>query len=353
MTPTPHDALFKATFSQPEHAAAALRQVLPPALAARIQFGSLSLLPGSFIDEKLAASHSDLLFSASIESARREQASILLYLLFEHQSTTHPLMAFRLLEYMVRIWQSHLQRHPKATRLPAILPVVLHHSDTGWTAAVAFQDLIDLPPETLALMAEYVPRFRFVLDDISAETDDALRARAMTALGRLVLWCLRHARHPEDLVARLSAWTEVVREVRLAPGGGAALSRVWRYILNIADPARPRELLERLLLSAGPEAKEEIVTIADYLREQGRLAGEREGRLAGEREGRLAGEREGRLAGEREGQRSTLLKLLRLRFGELPAPVVARVRAADAARLERWTERVLSSPTLDDVLLER
>ncbi|WP_437689173.1 DUF4351 domain-containing protein [Sorangium sp. So ce176] len=133
----------------------------------------------------------------------------------------------------------------------------------------------------------------------------------------------------------------MVREVRGAPGGGAALSRVWRYILNIADPAQPRELLQRLLVAAGPEAEEEIVTIADCLREQGRQAGEREGRLAGERDGRL------------EGQRSTLLKQLRLRFGELPEPVVARVRAADAAQIEGWTERVLSSPTLDDCLTER
>ncbi|MGK3968481.1 DUF4351 domain-containing protein [Sorangium sp. So ce118] len=148
-------------------------------------------------------------------------------------------------------------------------------------------------------------------------------------------------RRPEELVARLSGWYDVVREVRRAPGGGAALARVWRYILNIADPAQPRELLQRLLAAAGPEAEEEIVTIADYLREQGRQAGEREGRQAGEREGRL------------EGQRSTLLKLLQLRFGELPEPVVARVRAADAAQIEAWTERVLTSPTLDDVLTER
>ncbi|WP_434045060.1 MULTISPECIES: DUF4351 domain-containing protein [Sorangium] len=167
----------------------------------------------------------------------------------------------------------------------------------------------------------------------------------MTALGRLVLWCFRHARRPEELVARLSGWYELVREVRGAPGGGAALSRVWRYILNIADPAQPRELLQRLLVAAGPEAEEEIVTIADYLREQGRQAGEREGRQAGEREGRQAG----RL----EGQRSTLLKQLRLRFGELPEPVVARVRAADAAQIEAWTERVLTSPTLHDCLTER
>ncbi|XXY18106.1 hypothetical protein WME88_00445 [Sorangium sp. So ce216] len=44
--------------------------------------------------------------------------------------------------------------------------------------------------------------------------------------------------------------------------------------MNITDPAQPRELLQRLLAAAGPEAEEELVTIADYLREQGRLAGE-------------------------------------------------------------------------------
>lgn len=340
MTPTPHDALFKSTFSQPEHAAGALRQALPAAVAARIDFASLALQPGSFIDEALAASHSDLLFTA-----RLERASLFIYVLFEHQSTTHPLMAFRLLTYMVRIWQGYLERHPRATLLPAILPVVLHHGEGGWSAAVSFQDLLDVPPGTLALMAEHVPQFRFVLDDISRETDEALRARAMTALGRLVLWCFRHARDPEDLVARLSAWRDVVQEVRRAPDGGAALVRVWRYILSIADPGQPDKLLQRLLVAAGPDAEEEIVTIADYLREEGR----REGRLAGEREGRLAGEREGRL----EGQRSTLLKLLRLRFGELPEPIEARIRAADAGQVEGWTERVLTAPTLDDALAER
>ncbi|WP_437913535.1 Rpn family recombination-promoting nuclease/putative transposase [Sorangium sp. So ce302] len=77
MTPTPHDALFKSTFSQPEHAAVALRQALPAALAARIDFASLVLQPGSFIDEALAASHSDLLFTA-----RLERASLFIYVLF-------------------------------------------------------------------------------------------------------------------------------------------------------------------------------------------------------------------------------------------------------------------------------
>ncbi|WP_437480767.1 DUF4351 domain-containing protein [Sorangium sp. So ce1014] len=150
-------------------------------------------------------------------------------------------------------------------------------------------------------------------------------------------FCARIQREIEQGGGEAGSFSEILLPAspppRLPASPPPRLARVWRYILNIADPAQPRELLQRLLAAAGPEAKEEIVTIADYLREQGRLAGERGGRL--------------------EGQRSTLLKLLRLRFGELPEPIVVRVRAVDARQIESWTERVLTAPTVDDVLTER
>jgi hypothetical protein len=167
-----------------------------------------------------------------------------------------------------------------------------------------------------------------VLDDISAETDEALKARAMTALGRLVLWCLRHARKPEELVRRLAGWRDVVREVRRAPNGGAALALIWRYILTISNPSQPETLLGQLLHAAGPEVEEEIVSVADYLEEKGRL------------QGRL------------EGQRSTLLKQLGIRFGALPDAMVARIQAAGVQQLDRWTERVLTAATPGDALSE-
>jgi predicted transposase YdaD len=60
-----HDALFKWTFSQPEHAAGELRAVLPRALVDRIDFSSLELCPGSFVDEAFQDRHTDLLFRCS------------------------------------------------------------------------------------------------------------------------------------------------------------------------------------------------------------------------------------------------------------------------------------------------
>ena len=53
-----------------------------------------------------------------------------------------------------------------------------------------------------------------------------------------------------------------------------------------------------------------------------------------------------------EGVRDALMTLLRTRFGEVPDDAVARVQAADGAQLDIWLVRVVTAPTLDDVLAQ-
>ncbi len=165
--------------------------------------------------------------------------------------------------------------------------------------------------------------------EISHETDEALRARAITALARLSLWCLRHAREPWELVDRLGAWVDLVREVRRAPHGVAALVLIMRYIFLTNEPGKPEELVARLLAAVGEEGKEEIMTAADQLMERGREQGLKQGLELGRRE--------------------MLLDLLRERFGVLSGAVIARVTAAGLVELQAWSKRVLTAPGLDDV----
>ncbi|HSN96742.1 MAG TPA: hypothetical protein VLS89_00545 [Candidatus Nanopelagicales bacterium] len=75
-----------------------------------------------------------------------------------------------------------------------------------------------------------------------------------------------------------------------------------------------------------------------------------EGRREGRREGKRKGRREGQRAGRREGQRLTLMKLLTARFGVLSDAAVARIKAADAAQLDAWTDRVLTAASLPELL---
>ncbi len=61
---------------------------------------------------------------------------------------------------------------------------------------------------------------------------------------------------------------------------------------------------------------------------------------------------EGHAEGRREGEAEVLLRQLRVRFGALPEDVTARIKAADAETLLRWSERILSASTLDAVFAE-
>ncbi len=247
-------------------------------------------------------------------------------------------MPFRLLRYMVRIWDAHLLKYPDAIRLPVILPLVLHHGERGWTAAVAFEELLDLDADVLAEVGPYVPRFRFLFDDLEGATDEAIRARAMSALGRFALWCLKHARQQGFFRHALADWGQIIRDASGAPNGGSAIETIFGYFFDVDDRLTVDEIKELLAKSVGPEIVEEIVTLSDRLREEGRIKGESKGRVEGRAEGAL------------ERGRKILRKQLTLRFGPLPDAAVLRVEGADDAQLEIWSERVLTAPTLDRVL---
>ena len=62
---TPHDALFKGVLGQPEHARGTLRAVVPAVLGEALDWSTLTLCPGSFVDVALAQQHTDLLYSAT------------------------------------------------------------------------------------------------------------------------------------------------------------------------------------------------------------------------------------------------------------------------------------------------
>src|SRR5690606_21311393 len=122
--------------------------MLPSALLAKLDLSTLQLRPGSFVDRSLRQVHSDLLYSVQLESHRAY-----IYVLLEHQSSPDPSMPFRLLEYLVRIWREHVERAKRrsgrALPLPVIVPLVLHHGESGWNTARQFHDLFD--PQILEL----------------------------------------------------------------------------------------------------------------------------------------------------------------------------------------------------------
>src|SRR5262249_36467957 len=155
-------------------------------------------------------------------------------------------------------------------------------------------------------------------DDLWKQSDDALYARAATAFARLVLWALKHAREAGWLGEDHARWKELIATVLAEPDGGRALTALFRYIAQ-ASPAATREALRGLLPEGGgPEVEEAVMNWYQQQVADGELRGESRG--------------------ERKEALRLVMKQLRLRFGELPASIVARVEAAEVPDLELWAE---------------
>jgi predicted transposase/invertase (TIGR01784 family) len=328
MISNPHDLLFKGVLSQPEHARGMLCAIAPAMLVEALDWSTLTLQPGSFVDASLIPQHTDLLYSARW----RDGGEALVYLLFEHQSTppTEGLMAERLLRYQGRIWDRWRLDRPKAKKLPMILPIVMYHGKTPWPEPLSFDALLDVPAGLRPAVEPYLVRFEYVLHDLSAISDDELRGGSMrTALAKLVTMCFKHARTRTDFLQILGRWMDVVREVLRAPHGLEALAQVMRYILEVNEHVEPEELQNLLERDLGPEAKDAIMTAGQRLIEQGRQQG------------------------IQQGIQGMLLTLLRQRFGDaVNAQVEQRIATASLAQVEAWTRRVLSAATLPEVIAD-
>ena len=69
-----------------------------------------------------------------------------------------------------------------------------------------------------------------------------------------------------------------------------------------------------------------------------------------ERLGRQEGREEGREEGRQQGEARVLLRLITLKFGSPSETVREQIATADSETLLRWSERILTAQTLDEVL---
>ena len=346
----PHDALFRKVFSVPRHAAGLLRVALPPALQAvlDLEADGVRVLDPTHVGPRLRGTASDVVLEVRRRPSgvgERDEAGpppALVVFAIEQQARDRRFTLLRLHTYNARLWERWLRANPKATRLPPVVPVIVHTGRRPWRSPTQFQALIDLPrgPGSDALRG-LLPEYGCVLLDLAAAdvTRTWLRGRAGDAVSETALEVLQAGSRPESVVL-FDDWVERLGVLRREPGGASTLAAFLWYLLTVSpiEDARIIEAAEEL-----PEpVEEEFMTGLERLRRAAR----EEGHQAGREEGHQAGREEGRIA-----LSTTLLKLLRLKFGGVPEATAQRIETAQLGDLERWIEGVLTAESLDTLLV--
>jgi hypothetical protein len=292
----PNDKLFRSTFSELQNAAAFFQSYLGEELVAAADWSSLCQQEGRFIDDELAGAESDLLFSVSL--CGRET---FIYILFEHQSSEDPWMAFRLLRYMVRIWETQRAAATGTAglaKLSPIVPVVLAQGSKAWKTSPRFSALFGDAP-----IDAYTPDFTFELIQLVSIGYEEMRG---APAGILTMRALRADALGELLHAL------VFDEALMLRVDSSAVEKLLRYISERNVDREEFRTKVRKILS--PSLKHQAMTLAEQLRQEGHQEGRQEGHQEGRQEG-----------GSEEAQRS-VIEVLEARFGCVPEGLAEEIR---------------------------
>ena len=255
---TPHDAVFRQMLMHQAVAKDFLQLYLPAPFLAICELDSLQLVSGSFVEEDLRASYSDILYSL-----RTRHGAGYVYALIEHQSTPDKLMAFRLLRYGLAAMQRHLDAGHDT--LPLVVPILFYQGEaTPYPLSMCWFDMFYSPE-----LARRVYNNPFPLVDITITPDDEIMQHRRIAILELLQ---KHIRQ-RDLMLLLEQLVTLIDEGYTS---GSQLVAMQNYMLQRGHTEQA-DLFYGVLRDR-ETGGESMMTLAQWFEEKGIEKGIQQGR---------------------------------------------------------------------------
>ncbi len=347
-TGNPHNNFFIEQFTRTEVASSFFKEYLPTLVSEEIVWGSLQLVPGDFVQKALNNRKSDILYQCKVG-----KSSCFLYLHLEHQRTPSADMPYRMLVYMVNIWQQFEKQSPDE-KIPVVLPIVLYQGTTPWNPSTKFHDFIN-PPDSLKA---HVPDFEFRMIDLSHLEDDQIKGELILQIGLLTMKHIDNPLLTDFLFKKLTPMFFALDEKKT---GLEYLETILYYLSQGSDKLDKDYVIQNLKNYSGPKTfKEVFMTLAEQWTqegilkgiEEGMLKGIEEGMLKGVEKGMLKGVEKGMLKGKLEGEFLLIWKLLKQKFGKNAKSIKAQLEQCTPEELELVAEKILTSNTIEDLFIE-
>ena len=323
----PHDKLFRETWSNLENARSFLQHYLPGHVLRLIDLESLEISKDSFVEKDLSDYYSDMLYKVMLSGTPG-----FVYVLFEHKSYYDKYVHLQILEYMVKIWRLHIkqQKRKKKEALPIVIPLLICHGREPWPEdGVRLSSLLSGPVKELT---GYIPDFGFDLYDLTRFSDDDIKG---TIMARVVLLLFKHVFDP-DLQKKLPDIFSLMKTLMEKETGLQYLETVLRYLFNTMDDISTEEIREVAEQALSGKEGEYIMTLAERLRN----------------EGRIEGEIKGEIRGEIRGLNDAIELGMTLKFPDQVDPVMAEVRKInDLDTLIKIKDAIKTAKDVSEILL--
>lgn len=330
------DRALKWLLETPENVKGLLLAVVDD-LARNIDYSRLQRIDRTFISDNFRKREADLVFIAPFIDDQ-EDREVIIYILIENQSTVDPTMPFRILSYMLRIWESQREDFESKNislsqwKFHAILPVVFYTGDQRWEEPLNIKKLIDLPKT----LEDFVPQHKTILFNLKTTSPNKL-----VAYGHPFGWILR-------IMQKENADTEEFRSLlqlainhlkSMTPEEHTNWAKLIYFIMAFLYERRGESEHNEFLniiknsiddLSQRKEAEEMSKTMAQVLEARGETRGEARGKVI--------------------AKQDDIIRLIRLKFGNVPETLASNIRSVNQmAQLDLIFDNVFKAETIDDI----
>lgn len=283
-----HDRGYKYLFSHPDIVQELLESFVDMEWVSEVDFSQAELLSTSFVSEEFRYRESDVIYRLPLK-----ERDLYIYLLIELQSTVDPLMAKRMLRYILDLYDL-LDRRGKFSRYPFVFPLLLYNGERKWTAATNFADLVDVP-EALPELKKYVPQFCYF-----SIIENSYSASVLEQIGNMVssVFMLENSDEEHLIEVLLEAGRKISAQY------DSRIDAFLTWLNHYLEKHATREMLEKGLAYIKSEHREVPVMLEktlDRLFEKARRDGLQSGYLEGRQQGTRDGMQEGLQKGIKKG----------------------------------------------------
>jgi len=263
-----HDRFFKSVFSRREEAIAFLKGTLSPEMFAKINIESVQTANTTYISRELLESISDVVYEAQFDGFPIKLAFII-----EHKSFVPKLPFLQLLMYFVNCIQTQVKQTKKGQKVELALPIiiVLYHGKDEWVVKPISQYFGDVPVE----IQHFIPIFDYLLVNLQKETYQKIKQRYESLKLRISLMSMKGAFDAKGFELSMFSVFEGVEQVFTNEDGSNFFKELAHYILEKLeiDTDKFYETIHTQTNNGG----EQLMTIANKLRKEGRQQGRQEG----------------------------------------------------------------------------
>ena len=306
-----------------------LVQIIDPDIEVFLDFSRITYQNRSFISKALQERETDGLLSVPFreDTDAADTDSLLIYILIEHQSTVDKTMGFRLLSYMVQIWESQRREWESEEfpenerRLQPILPILFYTGDRPWTVPVSLTTITDVPE----ILERFVPSFDTLFLG-GKETE----AETLTQSGHPMGWLLRvlQKEHADETEISDTLTDAVSHLASVDEDFSPQIAKAVRYFVQLIFHRRSLDERDALVdiirqhIQDDKELEAMAQTTAEFLIEQGKV----------------------------ESKQDAVLKLLQIRFHNVPETLSREIsNIHNLPILDTLLEKAMTAQNLEEI----